>query len=186
VLRAAGRLATAALASGWLAGCSPDGMAGAQPQLMRLGDDWVLRMPSAMGEALRDFDPVFVPLRTADYAPAVLAMAETPFAVIGDFNGDGKPDLALYGRSRGRRRLLAVMSEGASYTVVLLLEVLPRRGQMETTALIRARPGRYVAARAGAPPLVLTTDAFKVVLVHEAAYLQYWHEGEFHQFFTAE
>ena len=78
-----------------------------------------------MERTLRAFDPGFKAWEQSDYSVADIrrypfSLQSTPSAVVGDFNGDGRLDAVLAGRNEHGPEILAVMSEAATYRVVLI------------------------------------------------------------------
>ena len=78
-----------------------------------------------MRRALTRFDSTFRTWRFREYAAWLRGDTATErealWGVVGDFNGDGRLDVALDGRTARRAALLVILSNGASdYTVVNL------------------------------------------------------------------
>ena len=87
------------------------------PRLSRIGHRTVLLLPPRMSAALRSAIPAFRTFRRADYSPTMPdtiygdPTKEAHFAVIGDFDGDHRPDVALYGRADSVVFVLAILNE---------------------------------------------------------------------------
>lgn len=81
-----------------------------------------------MLRALDAWDPSFRPWRDRDYQPGIIrgyrfSSSEAPFAVLGDYNGDGNLDAAIDGRTRTHAVSLVLLSVPSGYRVVLLRKV---------------------------------------------------------------
>jgi hypothetical protein len=74
------------------------------PRLERLGRRTLLHLPPRMMAALQAATPGFRTFRRADFAASLPdtiygdASKQAPFAVIGDFDGNSRLDVVLYGR----------------------------------------------------------------------------------------
>ena len=75
-----------------------------------------LLVPAAMARAVRAYDPDFVP-------------CDGPSAVVGDFNQDGRPDVAVRGHTAGTTSLLVILSGPTSPRVLELKYSAWRPGQ---------------------------------------------------------
>lgn len=89
-----------------------------RPGIYRTYDgDWRLDIPPAMEDALDRFDRDFQPWSAADYrgqlVEAEFSPRETPWSVVGDFNGDGRLDLVVAGRDDRDELIIFVLSTGA-------------------------------------------------------------------------
>lgn len=93
-----------------------------RPAIYRGSDGvWRVDLPPAMEDALdrynRDFDPWGLNdygglLRTLDDREYAFSSRQTPWAVIGDFNGDGRYDIALSGRDDRDALVVLILSNG--------------------------------------------------------------------------
>lgn len=114
---------------------------------------WLLDLPPAMEDALdrynRDFEPWTVQdyRGLTDYEPSP---RQVPWAVIGDFNGDGRPDLAVAGRTDRDVVVVFIVSSGRSKYRAVEAEREPYdpddRLSIRVPTLTYMYPGRYVVA----------------------------------------
>ena len=144
-----------------------------RPAIYRSGDGiWLLDLPPAMEDALdrynRDFEPWAEQNYRAlpDYEPSP---RQVPWAVIGDFNGDGRPDLAIAGRTDRDVVVVFVLSTGRSRYRAVEAERDPYDpddpSSIRLPLLTYMYPGRYVVddARLGyAQPLVIDQPAVQI------------------------
>jgi len=124
--------------------------------IYRSGDrTWRVDLPVAMEDALDRYDRDFEAWNEGDYAAAGLASydfspRQTPWAVIGDFNGDGRTDLAIAGRTDRYAVLLFVLSTGRDRFRVVEVQRDPYDRRDPTSIalpiLSYRYPGRYVVA----------------------------------------
>jgi hypothetical protein len=125
-----------------------------RPAIYRSSDGiWLLDLPPAMEDALsrynRDFEPWTLDdyRGIADYEPSP---RQVPWAVIGDFNGDGRPDLAVAGRTDRDLVVVFILSSGRSRYRAVEAEREPYdpedRTSIRVPLLTYMYPGRYVVA----------------------------------------
>src|ERR1043166_553986 len=100
---------------------------GRQPAVMKAPAGHNLVLTAPMLHALERWNPTFRPWADRDYQPLLVRVYEfsksaAPFAMLGDYNGDGRVDVAIHGRTRTRTVLLVILSNGAGYRVVVVKE----------------------------------------------------------------
>ena len=117
-----------ALAFGWQTGRATS------PHIETRSGEPVLVLTAPMDAALRAFDPEFRVRRLSDYPPYMwrpgctwspecarglyrLKPREAPFAVVGDFNGDGILDAVIDGDNRESGRRIVVLSDWQKFLV---------------------------------------------------------------------
>lgn len=79
-----------------------------------------LSLTAAMQKALNEYAPGFVAWKQGDYPPKRIAYypysaVSLPYAVKGDFNGDGIDDMALSGHDNDANITVALISSGTVY-----------------------------------------------------------------------
>jgi hypothetical protein len=150
--------------------------------------DGHLALPPAMERALRSWNARFTTWTTENFTPAVRALSlakgapgEVPWAVRGDFNGDGVVDLALSGHDARKQYLIVLLSERDRYGLRVLQEdsydpKLVQEFQVED-ALSRAAPGtRYTCD--GGTAVQLRFEGFQLQSPGEhAPTIWYWERG---------
>lgn len=84
-----------------------------------------LVLNAAMLHALDAWDPTFRPWDDRDYQPGIIrtfkfSSFESPFAVLGDYNGDGRIDAAIDGRTKTQTVSIVLLSKGSAYRLIVL------------------------------------------------------------------
>jgi hypothetical protein len=164
-----------------------------EPQLVLHGDSYRLHLPPPMHRAILAKGNVEIPLES-DYLPAVRQFAsdvgprQALFAVVGDFDGDRRDDVAVHTRVRraadSSQMILAVLNDSAG----------PRVIEIDRYPLYSGLLGEYLlyqkAETLRSPhekaAVNLTADAFQVVFFEKAAKLYYYRNGRFNRYFTAD
>lgn len=91
-----------------------------QPLLELQGNEWVLRLPSAMARILYDSLPGFTPYQLSGFSASGVAQmltrdpgAALPSLVVGDFNGDSTLDVGMEGSTAKQSAFLLLISRSA-------------------------------------------------------------------------
>ena len=182
------------------------------PHIEQRSDEPVLVLTTAMEAALRAFDPEFKVRRIYDYPPTMwrrgctwsldcaralytLKPREAPFAVIGDFNGDGIEDVVMDGDNAKTGRRIVLLSSGRSFSATEV-EVIARADHQVVrdqkgadrgwesgldVGLSLATPATYRTPYEP-QPLALTTDGFVVNFFEKASVLFYLRNGKWNKF----
>lgn len=116
---------------------------------------WRVDMPPAMEDALDRYNRDFEQWSTEDYGWQLsrndFTPRQTPWAVVGDFNDDGRPDLAIAGRDDRDALVVLLLSAGARRYRAREIERDPYDGyddydrrSVRPPHLSYLYPGRYV------------------------------------------
>ncbi len=100
--------------------CAYTSWAGDLPIVRRVHGEHIIELPEKMQSALMNFSATFVPWKQSQYWPSGIAdypfsERQAPFAVVGDFNGDGILDVVLVGHDAGNDVAVALLSKGDSF-----------------------------------------------------------------------
>ena len=157
-----------------------------------------LKFPAAMLTEIRRIDSDFKPFSESEYIKILPRWSpdkpnQALFAVIGDFNGDGTPDLVVDGHGADSTRRIALLSTNGGYQGIQLMAkayVPPEAEQYDGehgywVCLNAVAPGR-IESPCEETILDLATDAFEVGYYEKASVLYYWRNGRFHEYVTGD
>ncbi|HEV2642447.1 MAG TPA: hypothetical protein VGT98_07060 [Candidatus Elarobacter sp.] len=141
----------------WSAASAQRGRAGDEPRptiYRSASTGWLVDLPPAMEDALDRYDRDFEAWTQRDYQRWAdgyeFTPRQTPWAVIGDFNGDGRPDVAIAGRNDRDASVVFILSTGRTRYRVVEAEREPFDRDDPTSirlpVLSYLYPGRYVVA----------------------------------------
>jgi hypothetical protein len=144
----------------------------------------------AMLRALNAYAPEFRRFAASEYAPRV----DTTYRADGDFNGDGVPDLALYGHDKTRELLFVLLSEGdTTYRVVPIEARKLEPFQSGAYVYLNTEPAGPLAippefkrTLEPKPPDRLPYAAINVLYGNEAGVLYYWDGRQFVKVITGD
>jgi hypothetical protein len=164
-----------------------------EPRLEPVGTGYVLRMPTRMHVALQAMAPGFKSFRRGDYGPEVrhfmriMERATPLFAVVGDFDGDGRKDAVVHGATDSAIVLVAVLNKRSGACAV---EIRDGRGDLSDKRwrpifLVHQRPGT-IHSPMEAKPLQLKNDAFGLIYFEKSGVLYYYRDGRFVRYATGD
>jgi hypothetical protein len=148
-----------------------------------------------MEAALRAVDSAFVPYGEAEYAPDLVRQYPTdsqarPYAVIADFNGDGRRDVVIDGQSPTQVARIVLLSRGSDYQALVLekrARDMKKETRRRTVYLSYVAPGRIDSSpELEDTAIVLKHDAFQVGYWEQAAVLHYWDGQGFAEYVTGD
>jgi hypothetical protein len=172
-----------------------------RPEIRKIKGEYTITLPSAMIQALRQYDENFVIFRSSDYAPDILKYINCSkdhilSAVIGDFNGDKITDAVIHGHNETEALVLGIVSSGKKYTVEVLhsypwqkyddnkdARQLDDQSKYEWTYLTYIPPRRVEGFEGDI--LDLKTDAVELEYFGQASVLYYYDHG-FQEFTTGD
>ncbi len=98
-------------------------VASAGVQLKNTPTDKRVQLDSQALEVLKKWDPEFKVFDVDNYPRTVItlfkgASQELPMAILADFNGDQKQDIALMGHNKKRERIVILVADHSSYVPV--------------------------------------------------------------------
>lgn len=168
------------------------------------GQEHSVLLPAEMQQAVQKHDADFKIRREADYLAPILAgyrfsPEQTPFAVIGDFNGDGVFDAVLMGRNETHDLTLVVLSRARGGFRVVEASRGPRTDPKKEwygmegnrkefgipTFLTLVKRQKLVSPHEDAP-LDLAAEAFQVNHFEKAAVVRYFGDCEFQSYTFAD
>lgn len=178
-----------------------------EPRFEQGTDGPVLILPRHMRLTLKEAAPHFRWLEWSAFQKEI-RQAEAPtahsalFAVIADFNGDGRLDVAMAGNDSTHGRLVALMTNADTVALVRILDLplpLPEERRAMSMFLQYVPAGMITADtvdedRLSPPqessyervPVRLERDAFELVFWQRASTLYYWRNGRFVEWTTSD
>jgi len=156
-----------------------------------------------MRNALHRFDCHFTIRRQRDYLPAIVkgyrfTSKQAPFAVIGDFNGDGSTDVIVQGHNRQADLTLCIMRHNRGYRVVRVqtgtltdpkkewYDVGTNEREYGMWIYLTVVSEHTIKSEFEPRLLRLTTDAIELVYWEKASVIYYYRRGSFHQYQTGD
>jgi len=167
--------------------CHSGGFETNRPIFLGNGKHRYLSLPYKMNEALYRTFPTFRPLSNWRYSKDVFAYfkptpTEAPFAVIGDFNGDGIQDVILDGQSRGNWIRACILSNKISFDIITIFSRKPADSDSKYCVYLSlVKPGKFNSSYEE-HPLWLKTDAVLNTFPEKGASILFYRGGQFHSY----
>jgi hypothetical protein len=173
-----------------------------EPAISISGSEHALRLGKQQQDAIRAYNPEFQIRRQMDYLPSLVkgysySDHQLPYAVIGDFNGDGRKDVVLQGHDKTGELLIAVLSSKNVYRVKEI-----QRSQLIDPKTEYYGMGHYteyglwiyltfvpkgtISSLYESHPLHLSADAFNVNYYEKASTLYYLNGDKFQKYITSD
>ncbi|MFH1539442.1 MAG: hypothetical protein ABIH66_10820 [bacterium] len=163
--------------------------------------EYTVTLPGKMQKALDEFDPEFRVFAQSEFSYNIINKAyvfsaiQAPSAVIGDFNGDGVKDVALFGRNKTNSRILCILSNGENFRVYdiesfnleigMIIEG-PENKDSGLNIFLYYQPPDTVESLFEETGLDLTSDSIVVVYFEKASKIVYFKENAFHSYLIAD
>lgn len=164
------------------------------PHFEGKGKNLRLVLPPKMKTALDTYDPNFKIWKMSQFLPSYLrgykiTSHQAPFAVIGDFNGDGILDVALFGYSAKTSYVVVFLSTGDQFKVIQLeqwsssdpLTFWTKTGNGDEyglqTCFYYHPKGKVDLGAHGV--FHLETESFDLDIAHKGGDFYYWKNGKF-------
>lgn len=174
-----------------------------EPKIVRDEGVFYLDVGRQVQNAVKKFDPYFEAWTDTDFIPSVRqeyksSGHQTLAGIVSDFNGDGRRDVALLGRTRDNNVLLAVVSQGQDYRVFVVDRgplINPRRAWIEGPAGREPGLWTYLSyVKAGwlssrvdqRPSLQLKSDGFAEHYFGKGSVVYFFKDGKFERYTQGE
>lgn len=150
-----------------------------------------LVLPTATVEAIAENVSGFVPWGFSDFDSDIQQLYEitarqAPWAVVGDFDGDGNPDVVIDGRVDSTAVRHCVWSAQSNPRVQVLSEEVLRESYLPRgTVLMYVQPGNR-GTNFSDDTLFLYNDAFFDYIFERAGSTFYWDGERFAEFYSAD
>ena len=169
------------------------------PEIKQIDGEYKIILTQKMEAALKKYDSKFSAWRQQDYissianSPSSFSNRKTPFAVIGDFNGDGISDVVLSGHNAEYELLICIMSEKDNFKVIQIDKNGLRDPKSEYLddehgfyMYLSYAPQGEISSPYEEKILNLKTDAFEIIYYGKGAGLYYYNNGIFLGYTTSD
>jgi hypothetical protein len=180
----------------------PDCIAAEEPAIRMNGGNHLLILTKEQKDAIRTYNSAFQIRSRADYLPSLVngypfSTRQLPFAVIGDFNGDGKLDVVLQGHDKTNDLIIAVLSASGGPIVMEVMKSQLVDPQKEFYTMgshteyglwtyLTFVPRGDVESPFARRPLKLTADAFALNYFEKASVLYYLNGQSFQKYILSD
>jgi hypothetical protein len=161
------------------------------PIIQPNGPGFVLVLPASMADSLGAALPGFVPWSLGNYMGDVrqsytFTSRQAPWAVVGDFNGDGFSDAVVAGHTDTLCATVCLWGGPVrpATQVIASRVCAPGRDSLDRV-LMYVAPGLQ-GTNFSDDTLFIYTDAFFDYIYEKAGGIWYWKRGEFHTFISAD
>jgi len=166
---------------------------GARPMIRPQGTQSTVVLSESMARTLEKSEPTFRLWRASEFLPEAIKgypyhSRQCPWAVVGDFNGDKIPDLALHGRTSKDCLLSVLLSKGPKYRLITVRRS-PYSDDVMDAGLTNGKPVRGLQttlSEQAAGKLQLIDDtlmlpfaAFVLQLYSKGGFVYYWQKDRF-------
>lgn len=166
---------------------------GTRPLIRQQGEHSVLILTPAMQKVLEQSEPTFRLWRKTEFLPEALQNysynpRQCPSAVIGDFNGDKTPDVALHGRTSKDCLLAVLLSKGQKHRLITVRRT-PYSDEVMDAGLTNGKPVRGLQTVLSEHPagklqlidetLTLPFSSFQMELYAKGGFVYYWLKDRF-------
>jgi hypothetical protein len=170
------------------------GAAGEQvrgPAIVRVGTEYELVLPEAMATAIQEAVPGFQPETMSSYDSDIQELydctsRQTPWAVVGDFDGDGLQDVIVDGHAgEPCYRLCAWGASAHVDTIFGKVGDRRRGGRPFHSVLMYAWPGEQRSGCSDSTVFIFC-DGYVDDIFERAASTWYWQDGKWHGFVSSD
>jgi len=185
VLLALAAVSLGAAAAGTVAAAGP-------ATLSKTSAGWQLKLSAQMYQALIAYNPRLRVLTAKSFVPSLITQykfstRESPWAVLGDFTGDGKQDLVFLTHVDDTVLLLSAIAEGKGYRVAELsrirdglndtIEVAPGKIEQGVWNFLRVQPKGVVFSALDQMEVDLKTEGVRFEYWKMSAEILFWDSG---------
>lgn len=149
-----------------------------------------LALPSEMSTAIQKAVPGFQTETLTSYYPDIqkgyrFTSRQAPWAVVGDFDGDGGQDVVLDGHARGRCYRLCVWGRSSPAVDTLSVRTCDDRRTGFGSVLMYVAPGER-GTNFSDDYVFIYTDSYDDYIWEKAGSTWYWKDGRWNEFVSSD